>query len=751
MWSSLGIRQKVFVLFSILALSPLLVISVIWVRSSRSQLKSAAVTRQNIYIDSASQRVNNQLQAKLNSVISHSQESSVINIDVAQAKLNLLQYANQENDITRISLVDHAGNEQVVVENHALTPTLTNIKASDSFKVVTQLSNEVSVSDVKMVNNVPQITVAVPLLGFSKLGSQDLTTAESLARRSGSDVKGALIVDINVTDFWESILTNKIGGTSYTYIVDSTGKLLDHPDPKVLKSNTDLSKTDQVAQLLAKPDANISPAITTSETGVKVLSSSFPIKSTGWSVVLEEPYAVITKPADNVLKLALTIFGIAALASIMFSLFFSSTLTRPISKLVAGTAEASKGNLDTQIQINSTDEIGVLAHRFNDMATNLSRLITNIRNESNKLNIVLENVNESIIATDSSNSIVFANISAAVIAGVLPTDLTGKKFEEVYKLVSGKQPFHIDPESTTVSKDIVYISPNDRVHYLDISVNKILNDSEGIQRIITLRDQTDERELEAMKLDFVSMAAHELRTPLTAVRGYLALLATDQESQLSADSQLSVGRAQASTKLLVGLINNLLNVSKIERGSLNLIFTKIDWVQTVLTAIEDNKFSANEKGISIDYAGPHEELPLVADEFAIREVFNNLIANAIHYTNKDGHIIVGVHIDGTQVVTYVNDDGIGMTPNVVERLFTKFYRAKGPLSSGSGGTGLGLYISKSIVELHKGKIWVDSVFSKGSTFTFTLPAFDELQYEQMDKQKVGVNKRRGWITKNTTS
>lgn len=751
MWANLGIRQKVFILFSILTLLPLIVIISIWLRTSRSQLVSAAINRQNIYLSSSADSINNQIAAKVSSVISQSQDSSVTNLDAEKAKLKLLQYANQENDVVRVALVDAEGNEKVVVANHELVSAFTNVKASEAFKVVTQISNDALIGEVTYQNSNPEITVSVPLLAFSKLGSQNLTSAEAIARRSGSDVKGALIVQLSISDLLSSILSNRIGGDSYTYVVDAKGKILAHPDVSFMKAHPDVSKTTQVAEFLAKPTNSIAPATTASEKGVRVISSSYSVKNTGWAVIIQEPVNSILEPSNTVVRLAIIIFSASALLSIGLSLFFSSNITRPISKLVKMTTDAGEGNLDLQIPIESTDEIGVLARRFNLMTYNLSHMISNMRTESMKLNVVLNSVDEGIVATDTLNNVVFSNISAAVLAGVLPTELNGKRFDSIFKLVDGKQPFVINPNSNTVAKDIIYISPNERIHFLDIAVNKIENDPEGISNIITLRDQTDERELEAMKLDFVSMAAHELRTPLTAVRGYLSLLSADKSSNLSVESRQSVERAQSSTKQIVGLINNLLNVSKIERGSLNLSYTKLDWAKTVISAINDHKFSADEKKISISYEGPDEGIPLMADELAIREVLNNLIANAIHYTDIDGAITVGVRAEEKYVTTYVRDTGIGMTPNILKHLFTKFYRAKGPLSSGSGGTGLGLYISKSIVELHQGKISVESEFGKGTTFTFSLPVYDAVQYEELgDQNSTGVKKSRGWITKNIT-
>ncbi|MDB5182974.1 MAG: sensor signal transduction histidine kinase [Candidatus Saccharibacteria bacterium] len=752
MWSNLGIRQKVFILFSVIALLPLIVINVVWLRTSHSQLRDSAVNRQNIYIEGASERVNNLIESKINSLIARSQEQGIIDLNSDESSISLQQYANQDSDILRVSLTDNAGNEKVVVNNHELSSAHSNVKDTKPFSVVTLLSNDVLLGDIEYDNNVPTLTASVPLFTNSKLGAQNLTDQEALARRYGSDIKGALIVKYSLRSIWDSIITSEVGGKSYAYIVDSKGKILAHPDLSFMKSKPDVSKAGQVVSFLAKPTQKNQPAVTTSEKNVEVLSANYFIKRTGWGVIIEEPTTSIFAPANYILRLSITIFCIAALASILLSLLFSRNITGPISRLVAGTSKASEGDLGTQITIESSDEIGLLARRFNLMTYNLDRMVKNMQNESAKLTVVLNSVNECIIATDTLNNIVFANISAAVLVGMLPAQLTGKRFDELFKLMDGNKPFVVNPDSTTVAKDIIFVSPNERIHFLDIVINKIEHDRDGIRNIITLRDQTNERELEAMKLDFVSMAAHELRTPLTAVRGYLSLLLGDTSSNLSAESRQSVERAQSNTKQLVGLINNLLNVSKIERGSLNISYTSLDWSKVVQQVLDDHKFSAQEKRITISYEGPIEGVMLLADELAIREVLDNLVSNAIHYTDVDGHVVVGVRSENDKVITYVRDDGIGMTANVLTHLFTKFFRAKGPLASGSGGTGLGLFISKSIVELHQGKIWVESESGKGSTFTFSLPKNNTVQYNkaESDNENTGVKKSRGWITKNIT-
>ena len=728
----------------------MLIISIILVRSLHTELETAAVNRQTILAKSSGQRFNDLLETKINSVITQSQDTDIINLDGDKAKVKLLQYVNQDSDILGLTLADNTGRVKVAIRNSQISLELGNLRSTEAFKVVTQRSNEVSIGEISYDSGNPTMQVVVPLISFGKLGDKNLTSTEAVVRRFGSDITGLMVVEYSLSNIWGSILRGAPGTSGSSYIVNAAGKLIAHPDSGRAKSNPDLKNVGQVAKFLDSPKAFGVPTFTQSPDNTEVLSAHYPIARTGWAVITQEPQATIFAPSNKIAQLATSVFLLATIASIIVSLLFSRNLTRPILSLVAGTSRISEGDLDHQIQVRSNDEIGVLAQRFNDMTSNLKQTISKFRTESTKLNIVLNSVGEGIIAVDNENRIVLANMSAAVLAGKLPTDINGQHFDEVFTLSKNNEPFKINPGSTEVYKDVAYISPSKRIHYIDIFANRVEDDPDGIESIITMRDQTDERDLELMKLDFVSMAAHELRTPITAIRGYLGLI-LEEKSLMSEKGCESVERAQSSTKQLVGLVSNLLNVSKIENGKLNMIFTKLDWAKAVSSAIGDHKFTADENNIKLSYDGPEDNVWIMADEIAIKEVINNLIANSIHYTAKDGAVVVSMIVQDNEVITHVQDNGIGISPYGMKHLFTKFYRVKGGIASGSGGTGLGLYISKSVVELHNGRIWVESEEGKGSDFAFSLPSYDEVQYEKLtSKQVTGVNKRRGWITKNTT-
>lgn len=244
----------------------------------------------------------------------------------------------------------------------------------------------------------------------------------------------------------------------------------------------------------------------------------------------------------------------------------------------------------------------------------------------------------------------------------------------------------------------------------------------GIGAILLIQDNTLEKQLEAMKLDFVSMAAHELRTPLTSLKGYLSVFIKEGEGKFTSDQQMFLNRMTISTQTLMSLIENLLNVSRVERGAMTIYKEQVDWTKAVSMIVDDYKLRAREKNISLEFLHSTQPIPhLLVDKLRINEVLYNLIANAINYTEAGGSIQVWIDSDGEWVTTHVKDSGAGIPKDSIPNLFTKFFRVTGNLEQGSKGTGLGLYIAKSIIDMHKGRIWVNSEVGRGSVFSFSIP------------------------------
>jgi len=233
----------------------------------------------------------------------------------------------------------------------------------------------------------------------------------------------------------------------------------------------------------------------------------------------------------------------------------------------------------------------------------------------------------------------------------------------------------------------------------------------------------EDHSLDEMKSNFVSIAAHELRTPLTSIKGYLSVYMNDYKDKLDSDQRALLNHIGSATEELLALVENLLNVSRIERGAMNLSLTEVNWADLVKGVVDDFAPRATQKNIQLKFV-PSVPLPSIkVDKVRVVEVISNLLSNAINYTNPGGTIQVWVESGQGEVVTHVGDNGQGIPKQAIPNLFNKFYRVSNGLTQNTNpdGNGLGLYISKAIVDMHRGKIWVESEVGKGSRFSFSLP------------------------------
>ena len=372
------------------------------------------------------------------------------------------------------------------------------------------------------------------------------------------------------------------------------------------------------------------------------------------------------------------------------------------------------------------------------IATDISetkKFFTDITAERNKLTTIMQSIVDSVFALGLEGKVILVNPAALTMLSLKETDILGKELDDVLTMFDGDQ--RLDGKSLLptgkVTEDTVIVQKKalrittafGKQVFVNLTSSAIKEGAEvEVGAIITMSDVSKEKELEEMKIDFVSMAAHELRTPLTAVRGYLSVLLEETGKKIPAEEKSFIDKAFIASSQLASLVENLLSVSRIERGAMKLQIEPADWVKTVKDAVNNFQPLAKEKKIKLVCSVP-EKLPKVAvDQFRISEVLSNLIANALSYTKSGGTVSVETESKDGEIVTHVKDTGQGIPESALPRLFTKFFRVSGVLEQGSKGTGLGLYISKAIVDMHRGRIWVESKLDKGSTFSFSLPLND---------------------------
>jgi signal transduction histidine kinase len=232
------------------------------------------------------------------------------------------------------------------------------------------------------------------------------------------------------------------------------------------------------------------------------------------------------------------------------------------------------------------------------------------------------------------------------------------------------------------------------------------------------------RELSAMKEEFLALTTHDLRSPLTVISGVINFFTSGRLGDLTPEQKNMVQMMERNTQNLIELVNDLLDASKLESGTLRLETASIDLRGLTEELREQMQPLAAEKEIALEEAIPEDLPPLQADRAKLRRILVNLLSNALKFTQKGGRIELSAALAGDAVRVSVSDTGVGMTPDDVKDIFDKYTQARSRATRSEKGTGLGLYITRQLVELHGGKISVESEIDKGSTFSFTIPLAD---------------------------
>jgi hypothetical protein len=246
-------------------------------------------------------------------------------------------------------------------------------------------------------------------------------------------------------------------------------------------------------------------------------------------------------------------------------------------------------------------------------------------------------------------------------------------------------------------------------------------DSHLLARIATLMDLGREREVDRLKTEFLSTISHELRTPLTSVKGALGLVRGGAAGSITADTRELLEIASTNIDRLINVINNILDVLSLERGQAGFRFSTISLEECVARATEVVSEQRDKPAVTVETSFPADLPGVRGDSKRLEQLMVNLLSNAIKFSRDGQKVLVAATAENGKVKVSVQDFGKGIGKDAIGRLFQKFEHSEEALTRGSQGAGLGLAICRHIVEAHGGRIWVDSVEGKGSTFSFTLP------------------------------
>ncbi|MFZ3068753.1 MAG: ATP-binding protein [Microgenomates group bacterium] len=343
-----------------------------------------------------------------------------------------------------------------------------------------------------------------------------------------------------------------------------------------------------------------------------------------------------------------------------------------------------------------------------------------------KFKQAVEGVSDMVTITDENGVIIYVNGMAEKITGYKKEVMLGKTprlwgrqmDEEFYKkfwetIKEDKKPFW--GEVTNKRK-------NGELYEAEVNISPILDDSGKLLFFVSIeRDLTKTKAIERVKKEFISLASHQLRTPLSAVKWFGKMLISGDAGDLNPVQKEYVEKIYESNEREIRLVNSILNVSRIESGKILIEPRSTDLTKLVSSVVTDFKLEVEELGKKLTAVIDKKIPKIYIDEDQMRHVYANLISNAIRYTNKRGKIVVKVYLSKKSVVTEVKDNGIGIPKGEQKGVFEKFFRASNALKVETDGTGLGLFLSKIIVESSGGKMGFRSREGKGSTFWFTLP------------------------------
>jgi PAS domain S-box-containing protein len=443
-----------------------------------------------------------------------------------------------------------------------------------------------------------------------------------------------------------------------------------------------------------------------------------------------------------------TSLGILGLCLIVVFIL-STRITQPIIHLTESARKLSKGDFSafSDIRISSRDEVGILGETFIEMSkklkdsykeledysktleekvvartSDLEKALSDTAQARDRIDGIVKSVADGLIVTDIYNRVVLMNRTAEDLLGVRLSEVIDRPLDFAIEDETLRERVRSTLQKKREGYEFDFELPgDDPKHPLIMRARtSVITDKEGKQTgIVTIiHDVTHEREVDRMKTEFISTAAHELRTPLTSIQGFSEIMLTRNDiTEEEKKRFLSYINKQAVSLTLI--VSDLLDIARIESGrGFALSKASYDVADTVRQVIP--YFQEHAPQHHFEIAIPDQPLVIHADSQKMEQVFKNLISNAVKYSPKGGSIRVTGDITADHFEASVADNGIGMSPDQVEKMFDKFYRVDAS-NTAIEGTGLGMTIVKHIIEAHGGKIWVESELGKGTTVRFTVP------------------------------
>ena len=402
---------------------------------------------------------------------------------------------------------------------------------------------------------------------------------------------------------------------------------------------------------------------------------------------------------------------VGLLISVLLSFLLSKTMINPIEKLTEGAERVASGDFSEKLEVDSTDEIGILTTTFNDMASVLHTTLETVEAERNKLDTLFLHMTDGVVAYDRDGVLIHCNPAASELLGRSADECV---YSELFEPLCPFETVMTMQRSDFVSSELTVGERTVELYFAPFS------DEERGGVLVVLHDVTQQRKAEDRRREFVANVSHELRTPLTNIRSYAETI-RDAGVELPRELENNfLDIVINESDRMTHIVQDLLTLSRLDNGRSEMNMARFDFGAAIDAVLRSIALEARRHGHELTHE--YRDLPMImGDRGRIEQVMLNVLGNAVKYTPDGGHIRVTAGAEGEKVWMEVADDGIGIPMEDRSRIFERFYRVDKARSRESGGTGLGLSIATEIVQRHHGTLSLVDRDGPGTTVRLELP------------------------------
>lgn len=512
-----------------------------------------------------------------------------------------------------------------------------------------------------------------------------------------------------------AVMQSMLETYSGTLGIDSRSRnyyILDAASGECLAASDELGgeKLEQTANLLTARNGQVGDE---SDIAAGYMDVAIPISGgdNSYIVYIRDNRSTVSSLNSELLIIILQALLVGLLISVLLSFLLSKTMINPIEKLTEGAERVASGDFSEKLEVDSTDEIGILTTTFNDMASVLHSTLEAVEDERNKLDTLFLHMTDGVVAYDRDGALIHCNPAASEL---LERSADECVYADLFEPLCPFEKVMAMQRSDFVASELTVGERTVELYFAPFS------DEERGGVLVVLHDVTQQRKAEERRREFVANVSHELRTPLTNIRSYAETIrdAGDELPRELENSFLDIVINESDR--MTHIVQDLLTLSRLDSERSEMDMARFDFGAAIDSVLRSIELEARRHGHELTH--DYHDLPMImGDRGRIEQVMLNVLGNAVKYTPDGGHIRVTAGTVGERVWMEVADDGIGIPKADRSRIFERFYRVDKARSRESGGTGLGLSIATEIVQRHNGTLSLVDREGPGTTVRLELP------------------------------